>query len=182
MSDKQMINRKPWLVLELASPGVRSRSKDSKSTPQLRRCLWRCHTNSLGKMKGTNAPCLVCREHDSCTFHHPQHDSHTESSQITEEFDVVWHWGFRFTLASTGGTSTICWDKKCPPPSPKDWDNDEGDFEWRLGRDHVLQSPERQVASEDTAHLLCWHEPQNYQFYLDYGACSIWILAMIKKN
>ena len=30
MSDKQMINRKPWLPLEFASPGVISRSKDSK--------------------------------------------------------------------------------------------------------------------------------------------------------
>lgn len=95
MSDKQIFNRKPWLALEFASPGVISRSKDSKWTPQLRRCSWRCHTNSLGKMKGTNAPCLVCREHDSCTFHHPQHDSHRESSQITEEFWCGLTWGKR---------------------------------------------------------------------------------------
>ncbi len=131
-------------------------------------------------MKGTNAPCFVCREHDSL---------HISSSTTWFKYRIIADYRGILMRFDMGGTWRIGLYVHLWPPRfvaryvhlPR-WANDEGDFEWRLGRDHVLQSPERQVADQDTAHLLCWHEPQNHQFYLDYGACSIWNLAMIQKK
>ena len=146
----------------------------------LRRCLWRCPMSSQGRMKGSRFPPLDCkipRGWFQGNFPHLPTASLAWWPQLTFRcFHILSYFNMFKGLKGETSKFQVSNSHQNKARAILSW----GDSQWRLGRDHVLQSPERQAACAHASHLLCRYESQNDQLHLDHGAGSIRTLGLLK--